>query len=250
MRCVGQVADVSKVLPVARESSAQALGAGPVVDGGGSLQLIEELVADIPGLHIVVFSGLANAEEAEREIKRRGAAEFVSKGCDIDVLLGALGDAHCLPLPPGRSPFKRRAGPASVVGSATVALQLFCRPTGSGLLSLLPSVPPRFRSPQPPGLTASRADWCPVIVIGRPAFPLAASRTELPKQVVSSCRPPESQDGDRAARDEGVHEFDVAQRLGGRDARIRREAVAGDRKPSELACAVRGMHSEQHSQLA
>lgn len=90
MRCVGQVANVSDVLPVARESSAQALVLDLSLTGGSSLQLIEELVADIPGLHIVVFSGLANAEEAEREIKRRGAAEFVSKGCDITVLLGAL----------------------------------------------------------------------------------------------------------------------------------------------------------------
>jgi DNA-binding NarL/FixJ family response regulator len=90
MRCVGQVADVSEVLSEARKSSAQALVLDLSLTGGSSLQLIEELVADIPGLHIVVFSGLANAEEAEREIKRRGAAEFVSKGSDIDVLLGAL----------------------------------------------------------------------------------------------------------------------------------------------------------------
>jgi len=90
MRCVGQVANVSDVLSEARKSSAQALVLDLSLTGGSSLQLIEELVADIPGLHIVVFSGLADAEEAEREIKRRGAAAFVSKGCDIDVLLGAL----------------------------------------------------------------------------------------------------------------------------------------------------------------
>jgi DNA-binding NarL/FixJ family response regulator len=90
MLCVGQVANVADVLPVARESSAQALVLDLSLTGGSSLQLIEELVADIPGLHIVVFSGLANAEEAEREIKRRGAAEFVPKGCDFNVLLGAL----------------------------------------------------------------------------------------------------------------------------------------------------------------
>jgi len=90
MRCVGQVANVADVLPVARQLSAQALVLDLSLTGGSSLQLIEELVQDIPGLHIVVFSGLANAEEAEREIKRRGAAEFVSKGCDFNVLLGAL----------------------------------------------------------------------------------------------------------------------------------------------------------------
>ncbi|MEJ1963950.1 MAG: hypothetical protein WDO56_21345 [Gammaproteobacteria bacterium] len=58
MRCVGQVANVSDVLPVARESSAQALVLDLSLTGGSSLQLIEELVADIPGLHIVVFSSV------------------------------------------------------------------------------------------------------------------------------------------------------------------------------------------------
>jgi len=90
MSCVGQVANVADVLPVALECSAQALVLDLSLTGGSSMQLIEELVAGIPGLHIVVFSGLANSEEAEREIKRRGAAEFVTKGSDIDVLLGAL----------------------------------------------------------------------------------------------------------------------------------------------------------------
>jgi DNA-binding NarL/FixJ family response regulator len=94
MRCVGQVANVADVLPVARESSAQAIVLDLSLTGGSSMQLIEELVADMPNLHIVVFSGLANTEEAEREIKRRGAAEFVSKGSDIDVLLGALRRGH------------------------------------------------------------------------------------------------------------------------------------------------------------
>ena len=72
MLCVGQVANVSEVLPVARESSAQALVLDLSLTGGSSLQLIEELIAGIPGLHIVVFSGLANAEEAEREIDGAG----------------------------------------------------------------------------------------------------------------------------------------------------------------------------------
>ena len=90
MRCVGQVAHVEEVLTVARSCSAQAVVLDLSLSGGSSLQLIEQLVAGIPGVHIVVFSGLANAEEAEREIKRRGAAEFVSKGCDFNVLLGAL----------------------------------------------------------------------------------------------------------------------------------------------------------------
>jgi DNA-binding NarL/FixJ family response regulator len=54
------------------------------------MQLIEELARTLPQLRIIVFSGLANAEEAARETKRRGAAQFVSKGCDFNVLLTAL----------------------------------------------------------------------------------------------------------------------------------------------------------------
>jgi hypothetical protein len=43
-----------------------------------------------PNLRVIIFSGLANSEEVEREAKRRGAAAFVTKGCDFRVLLDAL----------------------------------------------------------------------------------------------------------------------------------------------------------------
>jgi DNA-binding NarL/FixJ family response regulator len=90
MRCVGQVPNVAEVLPAARELAAEALVLDLSLQGGSSMQLIEELKAVLPALRIVVFSGLANTEEAARETKRRGAAEFVSKGCDFNVLLDAL----------------------------------------------------------------------------------------------------------------------------------------------------------------
>jgi DNA-binding NarL/FixJ family response regulator len=90
MRCVGQVPSVAEVLPAARDSAAEVLVLDLSLQGGSSMQLIEELAAQLPGLRIVVFSGLANAEDVARETKRRGAAEFVSKGCDFTVLLEAL----------------------------------------------------------------------------------------------------------------------------------------------------------------
>jgi two-component system response regulator DesR len=90
MRCVGQVPNVAEVLQAARDSSADALILDLSLTGGSSMQLIEELHAALPALRIVVFSGLADAEQAARETKRRGAAEFVSKGCDFTVLLEAL----------------------------------------------------------------------------------------------------------------------------------------------------------------
>ena len=90
MRCVGQVPNVTEVLPAARDSAAEALVLDLSLQGGSSMQLIEELTVQLPALRIVVFSGLANAEEAARETKRRGAAEFVAKGCDFNVLLDAL----------------------------------------------------------------------------------------------------------------------------------------------------------------
>jgi DNA-binding NarL/FixJ family response regulator len=90
MRCVGQVPSVAEVARTARETSADALVLDLSLQGGSSLQLIEELRSQLPGLRIVVFSGLANAEEAARETKKRGAAEFVPKGTDFNVLLAAL----------------------------------------------------------------------------------------------------------------------------------------------------------------
>jgi DNA-binding NarL/FixJ family response regulator len=90
MRCVGQVPNVAGVLPAARDSAAEVIILDLSLHGGSSMQLIEELTTELPALRIVVFSGLANAEEAARETKRRGAAEFVPKGCDFNVLLDAL----------------------------------------------------------------------------------------------------------------------------------------------------------------
>ncbi len=90
MRCVGQVPSVAEVLSAARDSAAEAIILDLSLTGGSSMQLIEELTAELPGLRIVVFSGLANVEEAARETKKRGAAEFVAKGCDFTVLLDAL----------------------------------------------------------------------------------------------------------------------------------------------------------------
>jgi DNA-binding NarL/FixJ family response regulator len=90
MRCVGRIARVTEVIPTARDSSADALVLDLTLQGGSGFQLIDELATQLPELRIVVFSGLAYSEEAARECKRRGAAEFVTKGSDFNVLLGAL----------------------------------------------------------------------------------------------------------------------------------------------------------------
>jgi DNA-binding NarL/FixJ family response regulator len=90
MHCVGRVANVSEVVEAARESGADAVVLDLSLHGGSGMRLIEELSQQLPQVRIIVFSGLANAEEAARETKRLGAAEFVSKGCDFNVLLGAL----------------------------------------------------------------------------------------------------------------------------------------------------------------
>lgn len=90
MHCVGRIASVNEVVATARDSSADALVLDLTLQGGSGLQLIGELASQLPELRIVVFSGLAHSEEAALECKRRGAAEFVTKGCDFNVLLGAL----------------------------------------------------------------------------------------------------------------------------------------------------------------
>jgi two-component system, NarL family, invasion response regulator UvrY len=90
MRCVGRIASAHEVIATARDSSAEALVLDLTLRDGSGFQLIERLAQELPGLKIVVYSGLAHTEEAARECKKRGAADFVSKGGDFNVLLGAL----------------------------------------------------------------------------------------------------------------------------------------------------------------
>ena len=90
MHCVGQVSDAAEVLPKAQESSADVLILDLTLQGGSGLPLIEQLTTAMPELRVIVFSGLANSDEVSREAKRRGAAAFVSKGCDLQILFDAL----------------------------------------------------------------------------------------------------------------------------------------------------------------
>jgi DNA-binding NarL/FixJ family response regulator len=90
MRCVGQVTEASEVLPKAREAAADAVILDLTLQGGSGLPLIEQLTTAMPELRVIVFSGLANSEEVSREAKRRGAAAYVCKGSDIQVLFDAL----------------------------------------------------------------------------------------------------------------------------------------------------------------
>jgi two-component system response regulator DesR len=104
MECVGQVSDATKVLAAARDASADVLILDLMLQGGSGLPLVEELTNAMPDLRVIIFSGLANSEEVAREVKRRGAAAFVTKGCDFQVLLDALRLAS------GPSPAPRLAG--------------------------------------------------------------------------------------------------------------------------------------------
>ena len=90
MRCVGQVAEAGEVLDTARRTAADALILDLMLQGGSGLPLIGELAEALPSLRIIVFSGLAFSEDVAREAKRRGAADFVTKGADFEVLLNAV----------------------------------------------------------------------------------------------------------------------------------------------------------------
>ncbi|HUI59295.1 MAG TPA: response regulator transcription factor [Steroidobacteraceae bacterium] len=90
MLCVGQVADAASVLPTARDVSADVLILDLTLHGGSGLPLIEQLATALPELRVIVYSGLAESDEAAREAKRRGASAYITKGCDIGVLLEAL----------------------------------------------------------------------------------------------------------------------------------------------------------------
>ena len=90
MRCVGQVADAGAVLEAARRTEADALILDLMLQGGSGLPLVTELAQALPSLRIIIFSGVAFSEEVAREAKRRGAAAFVTKGADFEVLLDAV----------------------------------------------------------------------------------------------------------------------------------------------------------------
>jgi DNA-binding NarL/FixJ family response regulator len=90
MRCVGQVADAGEVLAAVRRTEADVLILDLMLQGGSGLPLIGELALALPSLRIIVFSGLAFSEDVAREAKRRGAAAFVTKGSDFEVLLNAV----------------------------------------------------------------------------------------------------------------------------------------------------------------
>jgi two-component system, NarL family, response regulator DesR len=89
MRCVGQVSNADEVVAAARQHDAEVVVLDLMLKGGSGMNLIENLIAEKPGLRIVVFSGLAN-DELVRETLHRGAAAFVTKGCDLNVLLNEL----------------------------------------------------------------------------------------------------------------------------------------------------------------
>jgi DNA-binding NarL/FixJ family response regulator len=90
MHCVGQVSDATEVLRKARECAADVLILDLTLQGGSGMPLIEELTTAMPELRVIVFSGLANSDEVSREVKRRGAAAYVTKGCDMQILFQAL----------------------------------------------------------------------------------------------------------------------------------------------------------------
>jgi DNA-binding NarL/FixJ family response regulator len=89
MHCVGQVRAATDVIAAVRESSADALVLDLSLQGGSGMGLIEDLATRLPQLRIVVFSGLAN-DDLARETIHRGAAAFVIKGSDPNVLLDEL----------------------------------------------------------------------------------------------------------------------------------------------------------------
>jgi DNA-binding NarL/FixJ family response regulator len=89
MQCVGQVSCANEVVEAARNSSADAVILDLMLQGGNGMSIIEELASVLPTLRIIVFSGYSS-DELARESKRRGAAAFVTKGCDFSVLLDEL----------------------------------------------------------------------------------------------------------------------------------------------------------------
>jgi DNA-binding NarL/FixJ family response regulator len=90
MCSVGQVAEAGEVVAAARRTEADVVILDLMLRGGSGLPLIAELAAALPSLRIIVFSGIAFSDDVAREARRRGAAAFVTKGADFEVLLDAV----------------------------------------------------------------------------------------------------------------------------------------------------------------
>ncbi len=89
MCCVGQVAAANAVLSTAEHSRANVLILDLGLQGGSGMGLLEELAQRLPGVRVIMFSGYAD-DALVRESLNRGAAAFVAKGCDPEVLLEAV----------------------------------------------------------------------------------------------------------------------------------------------------------------
>jgi two-component system response regulator RegA len=96
-------------LEAALESVARVQPELAVVDlkmpGGAGLDLVERLVALVPGIRVVVLTGYGSIASAV-EAMRRGAHHYLSKPADADEIIAALENSRPAPTPvPGTTPW-------------------------------------------------------------------------------------------------------------------------------------------------
>lgn len=89
LACVGRVAAANRVLDVTRTSAADVLLLDVRLQGGTGIELLEDLRRELPTVRVLVFSGYSQPE-LEHEARRLGAAGFVAKNGDLDVLLASI----------------------------------------------------------------------------------------------------------------------------------------------------------------
>lgn len=89
LACVGSVAKPEHVLPLAREVAPHVVVLDLLLEGGSSMHVIQGLQQLRPPVKVVMYSGYGS-DVTERESRRRGAAAFVVKTGDFDLLLAAI----------------------------------------------------------------------------------------------------------------------------------------------------------------
>lgn len=92
MCCVGRVESARRVVDVTRETAADVLLLDLRLRDGTGMDVIETLTSELPALRVIVFSGYPHPELAD-EVRRRGAAGFVAKSGDLDLLLDEIRSA-------------------------------------------------------------------------------------------------------------------------------------------------------------
>ena len=97
MECVGQAADGEEAVRLAAQASPHVLLMDVSMPRRNGIDATRQIAAACPGVHVIAFS--LHSGVMGEVLRRAGAADYIVKGTDPDVLLSAIRTATVGPLP-------------------------------------------------------------------------------------------------------------------------------------------------------